>query len=161
MYVRLDEETLKAIAGHDAREYFHAGTARPISRRCAESLNARLVLERKETEITFCFAASRQRCYLRRRSLSLPLVQPDGLSLTARAGDLRSGCRVLGIVDLRANVRFRTDRSRRGPTISLAGCRLHSLGQRTTRSACARGRRTMFSWILLGLGRLGARGFCS
>jgi Ca-activated chloride channel family protein len=56
IFVRLDEETLQAIADITRGEYFHAGTAADL-RKVYESLNARLVLEKKETEITFLFAA--------------------------------------------------------------------------------------------------------
>jgi len=56
VYVRLDEETLKAIADVTRGEYFHAGTAQDL-KKVYDSLNAKLVLERKETEITFIFAA--------------------------------------------------------------------------------------------------------
>ena len=57
VYVRLDEETLKAIADVTRGEYFHAGTAADL-RKVYESLNARLVLEKKDTEITFLFSAA-------------------------------------------------------------------------------------------------------
>ncbi len=57
VFVRLDEETLRAIAEITRGEYFHAGTAADL-RKVYESLNARLVLERKETEISFLFAAA-------------------------------------------------------------------------------------------------------
>jgi Ca-activated chloride channel family protein len=56
VYVRLDEETLRAIADLTRGEYFHAGTAADL-KKVYDSLNAKLVLERKETEITFIFAA--------------------------------------------------------------------------------------------------------
>jgi Ca-activated chloride channel family protein len=56
VYVRLDEETLRAIADITRGEYFHAGTAADL-RKVYETLNARLVLEKKDTEITFLFAA--------------------------------------------------------------------------------------------------------
>jgi len=56
VYVRLDEETLQGIAQITRGEYFHAGTATDL-RKVYQSLNARLVLERKETEVTFLFAA--------------------------------------------------------------------------------------------------------
>ena len=49
-------ETLKAIADTTRGEYFHAGTAADL-KKVYQSLNARLVLERKETEITFLFEA--------------------------------------------------------------------------------------------------------
>ena len=57
VFVRLDEETLKAIADVTRGEYFHAGTAADL-RKVYESLNARLVLEKKDTEITFLFSAA-------------------------------------------------------------------------------------------------------
>jgi Ca-activated chloride channel family protein len=56
VYVRLDEETLKAIADVTRGQYFHAGTAEDL-KKVYDTLNAKLVLERKETEITFIFAA--------------------------------------------------------------------------------------------------------
>jgi len=56
VYVRLDEETLKAIADTTRGEYFHAGTATDL-KKVYQSLNARLVMERKETEVTFLFEA--------------------------------------------------------------------------------------------------------
>ena len=56
VYVRLDEETLKAIAETTRGEYFHAGTATDL-KKVYQSLNAKLVLERKETEVTFLFEA--------------------------------------------------------------------------------------------------------
>jgi Ca-activated chloride channel family protein len=56
VYVRLDEETLKAIAETTRGEYFHAGTATDL-KKVYQSLNARLVMERKETEVTFLFEA--------------------------------------------------------------------------------------------------------
>jgi len=56
VYVRLDEETLKAIADTTRGEYFHAGTANDL-KKVYQSLNAKLVLERKETEVTFLFEA--------------------------------------------------------------------------------------------------------
>ena len=57
VFVRLDEETLKAIADVTRGEYFHAGTAADL-RKVYENLNARLVLEKKDTEITFLFSAA-------------------------------------------------------------------------------------------------------
>jgi Ca-activated chloride channel family protein len=56
VYVRLDEETLRAIADVTRGEYFHAGTAADL-KKVYDSLNAKLVLERKETEVSFIFAA--------------------------------------------------------------------------------------------------------
>jgi Ca-activated chloride channel family protein len=57
MRVRLDEETLKAIAKTTHGEYFYAGTARDL-KKVYESLNARLVLEKKDIEISALFAAA-------------------------------------------------------------------------------------------------------
>jgi len=55
MRVRLDEETLKAIAELTRGEYFYAGNAVDLNK-VYEALNAKLVLERKKTEITALFA---------------------------------------------------------------------------------------------------------
>ena len=49
--VRLDEETLKTIAIMTQGEYFHAGTAADLKKVYA-TLNSRLSLEKKETEVT-------------------------------------------------------------------------------------------------------------
>jgi Ca-activated chloride channel family protein len=56
IYMRFDEETLKAIAEVTKAQYFHAGTADDL-RKVYDSLNAKFVLEKKETEITALFAA--------------------------------------------------------------------------------------------------------
>jgi len=50
IYVRLDEETLKAIAKITGGEYFHAGTAADL-RTVYSNLNTRLAMERQQTEI--------------------------------------------------------------------------------------------------------------
>jgi Ca-activated chloride channel family protein len=55
MRVRLDEETLKEIAKITHAEYFYAGNAVDLNK-VYETLNARLVLERKKTEVTALFA---------------------------------------------------------------------------------------------------------
>jgi Ca-activated chloride channel family protein len=57
MRVRLDEPTLKAIANLTRGEYFHAGSAGDL-KKVYQSLNSRLVLEKKETEITALFSAA-------------------------------------------------------------------------------------------------------
>jgi Ca-activated chloride channel family protein len=57
MRVRLDEETLKTIANVTGGEYFYAGSA-PDLKKIYRSLNAKFVLEKKETEITALFAAA-------------------------------------------------------------------------------------------------------
>lgn len=56
MRVRLDEDSLKSIASLTHGEYFWAGTEVDL-KKVYETLNARLVFERKETEITALFAA--------------------------------------------------------------------------------------------------------
>ena len=57
MRVRLDEDSLKKIALITRGEYFYAGTAIEL-KKVYQTLNARLVLERKETEVTALFAAA-------------------------------------------------------------------------------------------------------
>ncbi len=55
MRVRLDEETLKNVSLLTHGEYFFAGTAEDL-KKVYESLSSRMVVERKETEITALFA---------------------------------------------------------------------------------------------------------
>jgi Ca-activated chloride channel family protein len=57
MRVRLDEDTLKQIAQLTRAEYFYAGTAADLLK-VYEALGSRLVVERKETEVTAMFAAA-------------------------------------------------------------------------------------------------------
>jgi Ca-activated chloride channel family protein len=54
--VRLDEETLKTVALMTRGEYFYAGTAGDL-KKVYQTLNSRLSLEKKETEITALFSA--------------------------------------------------------------------------------------------------------
>ena len=54
--VRLDEEALKTIANITRGEYFYAGTATDL-KKIYQSMNSRIFLEKKETEITALFAA--------------------------------------------------------------------------------------------------------
>jgi Ca-activated chloride channel family protein len=54
--VRLDEETLKSVALMTRGEYFYAGTANDL-KKVYETLNSRLSLERKETEVTALLSA--------------------------------------------------------------------------------------------------------
>jgi len=56
IYMRFDEETLKAIALATAAEYFHAGSGADL-KKVYETLNARYVLEKKETEISALLCA--------------------------------------------------------------------------------------------------------
>jgi Ca-activated chloride channel family protein len=55
MRVRLDEETLKSVADITRGEYFYAGNAVDL-KKVYQALNAKLVLERRKTEITALFA---------------------------------------------------------------------------------------------------------
>ena len=55
MRVRLDEETLKQVALLTLAEYFHAATAEDLMK-VYESLSNKLVVERKETEVTALLA---------------------------------------------------------------------------------------------------------
>jgi len=53
--VRLDEETLKTVALMTRGEYFYAGTGADL-KKVYQTLNSRLSLEKKETEITALFS---------------------------------------------------------------------------------------------------------
>jgi Ca-activated chloride channel family protein len=70
MRVRLDEPTLKAIANMTRGEYFYAGTAKDLTK-VYQSLNSRLVLEKKQTEISALFAAAAAAIALASALLSL------------------------------------------------------------------------------------------
>jgi Ca-activated chloride channel family protein len=56
MRVRLDEESLKAIAGQTRAQYFYAGTAEDL-KKVYQGLGSKLIVETRETEITALFAA--------------------------------------------------------------------------------------------------------
>ena len=56
IFMRFDEETLKAIAQLTGAEYFQAGSAADL-KRVYEGLNARYVLEKQETEISALLTA--------------------------------------------------------------------------------------------------------
>ncbi|MEK7877210.1 MAG: VWA domain-containing protein [Pseudomonadota bacterium] len=70
MRVRLDEETLKSIANLTHGEYFYAGTATDLVK-IYKLLNSRLVLEKKETEITALLSAAAAIMVLLAAALSL------------------------------------------------------------------------------------------
>lgn len=55
MRVRLDEETLKAVALRTQAEYFHAATAEDL-KKVYEALSSRLTVEKKETEVSALLA---------------------------------------------------------------------------------------------------------
>ena len=56
MRVRLDEETLKSIANMTRADYFYAGTAQDL-KKVYQGLSTRLIVEKKETEISGLLAA--------------------------------------------------------------------------------------------------------
>jgi Ca-activated chloride channel homolog len=56
MRVRLDEDTLKGIANITRADYFYAGTAEDL-KKVYQGLSARMVVEKRETEISALFAA--------------------------------------------------------------------------------------------------------
>jgi Ca-activated chloride channel family protein len=70
MRVRLDEETLKAIANKTSAEYFYAGTASDL-KKVYETLSSRLTVEKKETEISALFALAAAALALVSAALSL------------------------------------------------------------------------------------------
>jgi Ca-activated chloride channel family protein len=70
MRVRLDEETLKAIANKTAAEYYYAGTAADL-KKVYETLSSRLTVEKKETEISALFAMAAAALALLSAGLSL------------------------------------------------------------------------------------------
>jgi Ca-activated chloride channel family protein len=70
MRVRLDEETLKAIAQKTSAEYFYAGTAQDL-RKVYETLSSKLTVEKKETEISALFAMAAAALVLLSAGLSL------------------------------------------------------------------------------------------
>jgi len=70
MHVRLDEETLKAIADLTRGEYFYAGNAVDL-KNIYKTMNARFVMETKKTEIGAFFAAAAAVLVLLAAGLSL------------------------------------------------------------------------------------------
>ena len=70
MRVRLDEETLKAIANKTQAEYFYAGTANDL-KKVYDTLSSRLTVEKKETEISALFAMGAAALALLSAGLSL------------------------------------------------------------------------------------------
>ena len=70
IYMRFDEAALKSIAEITHGEYFYAGTAEDL-KKIYQDLNAKLVLEKKGTEITMLFTALAALLVLASASLSL------------------------------------------------------------------------------------------
>lgn len=70
MRVRLDEDTLKAVARDTKGEYFYAGTAENL-KQVYESLSTRLTVEKKETEVSGLLALAAAVLVLLSAGLSL------------------------------------------------------------------------------------------
>jgi Ca-activated chloride channel homolog len=70
MRVRLDEETLKAIANKTSAEYYYAGTANDL-KKVYETLSSRLTVEKKETEVSALLAMAAAALALLSAGLSL------------------------------------------------------------------------------------------
>ena len=70
MRVRLDEETLKAVAAKTQAEYFYAGTAENL-KKVYETLSSRLTVVKKETEISGLLALAGAALALLSAALSL------------------------------------------------------------------------------------------
>ena len=70
MRVKLDEETLKAIANKTQADYFYAGTAADL-KKVYETLSSRLTVEKKETEISGLLALAAAVLAITSASLSL------------------------------------------------------------------------------------------
>lgn len=68
--VRLDDDALKAIADLTRGEYFFAGNALDL-KKVYQALTAKLVLERKQTEVTALFSAAAAAMALAAAALSL------------------------------------------------------------------------------------------
>lgn len=76
IFVRLDEATLKGIADITKGAYMHAGTAAEL-KQAYQDLTTRMIVERKEVELSFAFAAFGMLLLLAALGLSLywfPLV---------------------------------------------------------------------------------------
>jgi len=70
VHVKLDEDTLKTIATMTQGEYFFAGTAMDL-KKVYETLNSRIVLETRQTEVTALVAAAALLLLLLSAGLSL------------------------------------------------------------------------------------------
>jgi Ca-activated chloride channel family protein len=76
-YVRLDEETLKAVANITGAEYFHASSAADL-RKVYQSLNTKFAMERQETEISALLSAAAALLVMGAAALSLLWFQRRG-----------------------------------------------------------------------------------
>jgi Ca-activated chloride channel homolog len=70
IFVRLDEETLKAVSAVTKGEYFHAATGADL-KQVYQKLNSRYVLEKRQTEVSALFAAAAALLTLLAAALSL------------------------------------------------------------------------------------------
>ena len=70
IYMMYDEETLKAIADLTRSEYFHASSGTEL-KKIYDSLSAKFVMQREETEVTALFAAVAAALVLAAAGLSL------------------------------------------------------------------------------------------
>jgi Ca-activated chloride channel homolog len=70
IYMMYDEETLKAIADVTRAEYFHASSGTEL-KKIYDSLSAKFVLQREQTEVTSLFAAAAAALVLAAAGLSL------------------------------------------------------------------------------------------
>ncbi|HYP81943.1 VWA domain-containing protein [Variovorax sp.] len=70
MRVRLDEDTLKAVANKTQADYFYAGTADDL-KKVYNTLSSRLTVEKKETEVSSLFALAAAALALLAAGLSL------------------------------------------------------------------------------------------
>jgi Ca-activated chloride channel family protein len=70
MRVKLDEPTLKDIASITRADYYYAGTAADL-KKVYQTLSSRLVMEKKETEVSALFAALGAALALAAAALSL------------------------------------------------------------------------------------------
>jgi len=70
IYMMFDEETLKAIAGLTNAEYFHATSGAEL-KKIYDSLTAKFVLQREQTEVTAFFAAAAAALLIAAAGLSL------------------------------------------------------------------------------------------
>ena len=103
MRVRLDEASLKTIANLTQGEYFYAGTANDL-KKVYESLNSKLVMEKRETEITALFAAAAAVDRHHRGVSFAAVVQPDSVSGAAgRASSSAFFCAATGPVETAAS----------------------------------------------------------
>ncbi len=90
IFVQLDEETLRAIADITRGTYFHAGTAEDLAK-AYRDLTARLIVERKDVEITFAFVALAMAFLLVAMGLSLRWFPPRDDIVRGTGGESGGG----------------------------------------------------------------------